>query len=104
MQELIYWVIGGLLVLTTAIFILRPPPRAFGLPKNVLWTPESEAEAWLAHSGIQQDLRPMAGDDVSSADLAALILSGAKVNGKPVHGDALPAEEESDREEEIRRK
>lgn len=55
MQELIYWVIGGLLVLAAAIAILRLPPRAFGLPKDALWTPESEADQWRDCAGLQAE-------------------------------------------------
>lgn len=101
-------------------------------PSNALWTSESEAERWQDCAGLQaeseeaQKIRMLrhysdaqnfttgpeyyaqmqnacnqtSGDYFQSAEY----LAGANNAFKPVHGDPLPEEEESDREEEIRRK
>lgn len=102
MQELICWVVGGMLVLAAAIFILRLPPRAFGLPKNALWTPESEAERWQDCAGLQAEseeaqkirmLRQLIDAQNFTPTLTPEYCAQMQNAYKSVHGDPLPEEE-----------
>lgn len=98
---------------------LRAGPRAFGLPKDAFWTPESNRKSWKDHTSRAPPYwgnRPLTASEITEdfpkplhvgVDLASgkdysvettIDRHGNVVSWKPVHGDPLPEEEESDME------